>query len=159
MSQWTPEQMASNASRLAEQMRRAARTEVVVGLPGGEAASKIYGDGTAVLDVGMAHEYGEGTAPKRSFLEMPFEVKRDLLSRAVELSWGRVVKGQLDTDGALDIVGLTARNISVDAFSTNGYGQWKPLKADTIKRKGSSAPLIDTGTLRNSITWEVRDAT
>lgn len=151
--------MAGNMARLAEQMRRAARTEVVVGLPISEATTKVYKSGSDVLDVGMAHEYGEGTAPKRSFLEMPFEVKRDLLARAVELSWGRVVKGQLDTDGALDIVGLTARNISVDAFSTNGYGQWKSLKAETIKRKGSSAPLIVTGTLRNSITWEVRDAT
>lgn len=151
--------MAGNMARLAEQMRRAQTTEVVVGLPVSEATTKVYKSGSDVLEVGMAHEYGEGTAPKRSFLETPFYIERDKLARAVELSWGRVVRGQLDTDGALDIVGLTARNISVDAFSNNGYGQWPPLDPKTIRRKGSSAPLIDTGTLRNSITWEIRRVT
>lgn len=32
---------------------------------------------------------------------------------------------------------------------------WPPLKPETVKRKGSSKPLIDTGKLRNSITHKV----
>ena len=32
---------------------------------------------------------------------------------------------------------------------------WPPLKPQTIKRKGSSKPLIDTGRLRNSIIHKV----
>lgn len=34
---------------------------------------------------------------------------------------------------------------------------WPPLKPETIKRKKSSRPLIDTGRLRNSVTHKVED--
>lgn len=38
---------------------------------------------------------------------------------------------------------------------TKGRSEWPPLKPETIKRKGSSKPLIDTGKLRASITHKV----
>ena len=38
---------------------------------------------------------------------------------------------------------------------TRGRPEWPPLKPETIKRKGSSKALIDTGTLRASITHKV----
>ena len=40
---------------------------------------------------------------------------------------------------------------------TEGDPSWPPLKPETIKRKGSSKPLIDTGKLRASITHKVED--
>jgi hypothetical protein len=43
----------------------------------------------------------------------------------------------------------------VQAYMVNG--KFAPLKAKTIKRKGSSKPLIDTGQLRQSITYRVVD--
>jgi len=38
---------------------------------------------------------------------------------------------------------------------TRGRAEWPPLSPETIKRKGSSKPLIDTGKLRNSVTHKV----
>ncbi len=38
---------------------------------------------------------------------------------------------------------------------TEGRSEWPPLKPETIRRKKSSRPLIDTGKLRNSITHKV----
>lgn len=38
---------------------------------------------------------------------------------------------------------------------TKTPSEWPPLKPETIRRKGSSKPLIDTGRLRNSITHKV----
>ncbi|RLI74767.1 hypothetical protein DRO97_05075 [Archaeoglobales archaeon] len=38
---------------------------------------------------------------------------------------------------------------------TKGRPEWSPLKPETIKRKGSSKPLIDTGKLRASITHRI----
>jgi len=40
---------------------------------------------------------------------------------------------------------------------TEGDPSWPPLKPETIKRKGSSKPLINTGKLRASITHKVED--
>lgn len=38
---------------------------------------------------------------------------------------------------------------------TQSDPDWPPLKPETVKRKGSSRPLIDTGRLRDSITHKV----
>lgn len=38
---------------------------------------------------------------------------------------------------------------------THSDPSWPPLRPETIKRKGSSRPLIDTGRLRDSITHKV----
>ena len=50
-------------------------------------------------------------------------------------------------------LGVLATN-DVKAYFVNG--QFEPLKKSTEKRKGSTKPLIDTGELRNSITYEIR---
>lgn len=40
---------------------------------------------------------------------------------------------------------------------THSDPEWPPLKPETIKRKRSSKPLIDTGRLRNSITHKIEE--
>ena len=42
-----------------------------------------------------------------------------------------------------------------EAFETSGWGEWLPNSPLTIAQKGSAMPLIDTGKLRQSITYEV----
>ena len=43
-----------------------------------------------------------------------------------------------------------------EAFETSGWGNWAPNSPLTIAQKGSAMPLIDTGKLRQSITYEVQ---
>lgn len=140
-------------------VREAKGKEVAVGVPAGPATSKVYGDGTTVLLVAAAHEFGLGRVPERSFLRVPFQIKRDEIDAAMAEQFARVAAGQINVMTALGLVGATARNISVEAFETDGFGQWPNIEQETKDAKGSSKPLIDTGTLRNSITWDVRDAT
>ena len=45
----------------------------------------------------------------------------------------------------------TFQEISKGAFATGGYGKWKKLNPQTIKRKGSSEILIDTNSLSKNI--------
>lgn len=51
--------------------------------------------------------------------------------------------------------GLTAQNL-VKAWFTDPRNHWPPNSPATIKRKGSDKPLIDTGAMRNAITYVVR---
>lgn len=96
------------------------------------------------------------TIPERSFLRAPFELKKSEINRATEKAVELVGAGKHDATTALNLVGVIARNVSVKAFETAGYGTWPDITAATKKAKGSSAPLIDTGALRGAITWEVR---
>ena len=66
---------------------------------------------------------------------------------------GEFITGQITAEAALGALGEEAKNISKVAITE---GITPALKSATIKRKKSSKPLIDTGQLLNSITYEVR---
>lgn len=157
----TPQETLALCQRQLAAMQRAKTAVVKVGLPASEAAtSKAYkSDGQksapTVLEVGIWHEYGTQFVPMRSFLRGPFEEKRSEIARAIDVQFGLVLEKGLDIEIALGRVGLTAVNISRGAFKTQGYGVWADIKESTKKAKGSSQVLIDTGILRNAITWVV----
>lgn len=185
----TPADFLKRSMEQVAAMERAKKASVKVGLPAGESAtSKAYkSDGKesapTVLEVGIWHEYGTKTIPMRSFLRGPFVEKRAELDKAIAAQFKMVLENGLDVDIALGRVGLTARNISVGAFKTQGYGEWPALSPITIElrraggarggadvgnaakavssafwkpaRSSEAKPLIDTGLLRNSITWVV----
>ena len=66
----------------------------------------------------------------------------------------RIIEGKLTREQALEQFGAWAAG-QVQAFISAGRVV-PPLDPTTIARKGSSIPLIDTGQLRQSITYEVR---
>lgn len=157
----TPEETLAFCERQLAAMERAKTAVVKVGLPESEAAtSKAYTSdgqkpGPSVLDVGIWHEYGTEFIPMRSFLRGPFEEKRTEIAKALDTQFKLVLEKGMDIEVALGRIGLTAVNISRGAFRTQGYGAWPDIKQTTKNAKGSSGILIDTGLLRNSITWVV----
>jgi hypothetical protein len=157
----TPQEFLARSQQQLAAMQRAKTAVVKVGLPAGESAtSKAYtSDGQkqapTVLEVGIWHEYGTQFVPMRSFLRGPFEEKQAEIARAIDVQFALVLDKGLDIEVALGRVGLTAVNISRGAFKTRGYGVWADIKQSTKAAKGSSQVLIDTGLLRNSITWVV----
>ena len=185
----TPAEVLALAQNQLKAMERAKNAVVKVGLPASEAAtSKAYkSDGQesapTVLEVGIWHEYGTKTVPMRSFLRAPFIEKKADLKKIIDQQFKLVLESGLDVEVALGRVGLAARNISVGAFKTQGYGEWPALSPLTIELRrsggakngkdvgnaakavgsafwqpaspGEAKPLIDTGLLRNSITWVV----
>ena len=65
----------------------------------------------------------------------------------------RVIAGELTEDAALEQFGAWSKG-EIQARIARGVPP--PNAASTVKRKGSSTPLIDTGILRSSIDYEVR---
>lgn len=157
----TPKDVLALAQKQLKAMERAKNAVVKVGLPESESAtSKAYksdGDASAptVLEVGIWHEYGTQFVPMRSFLRAPFIEKQSDIKKLIDSQFQLVLEKGLDVEIALGRVGVGAVNISKGAFKTQGYGAWPDIKESTKKAKGSSGILIDTGLLRNSITWVV----
>lgn len=119
-------------------------------------APKREGEGgtgsQSLLEVAAQHEFGAGRIPQRSFIRGTVEAKgAEIADLQVSLA-GRVLKGKLDPDQALEqlgakVVGMVQTRIAA--------GIAPALHPDTIEKKGSSTPLIDTGQLRSSITYRV----
>jgi len=157
----TPEETVRIVDAQLRAMQMAQTMVVKVGLPAGETAtSRAYtNDGASaaatVLEVGIWHEYGTSRMPMRSFLRGPLQMKASELAQVMGTQFNLVLEQGLPVDTALGRVGLAARNISVGAFRTKGYGEWDDIEQATKDAKGSSTVLIDTGILRNAITWVV----
>ncbi len=138
---------------LARRLRTAKKgpTRVKVGLPAGSAA---YPDGTSVFEVGLVHEFGssDGRIPERSFLRSTLEKKRRELDAIAGKVGKKVERSGGTLEEGLNLMGAVLAGAIQEAIS-NGI---PPANApSTIARKGSSKPLIDTGHLRQSITWQV----
>ena len=66
---------------------------------------------------------------------------------------GRILDGTSDVDRELARLG---QKVVGDVQQRMADGIGPPLDPETVRRKGSSTPLIDTGRLRQSIDSEVR---
>lgn len=159
--------MADNRKAVKEYRERLSalkRMEVAIGLPRGK-ADHIYVDENgknpiSIYEVGQIHEHGatESGIPQRSFINQPAEMHSEELfkfanSKVIDINNGLSAKNILALTGAL-MQGFIIKHIK-----SGGSGKWAPLKEETIKRKGSSAPLIHHGQLWQSITWDVRPKT
>ena len=136
-------------------LERAKRKVVAVGLPKEAVGSKVYGDGMSIISIGAIHEYGLGAAPARSFLRLPFNVKKDELDSFMAKQFESLFYGK-SVDQALGLVGVKAVNIVQQAFASGGFGKWPDIQQQTKNAKNSSKILIDTATLKNNVTWVVR---
>lgn len=90
--------------------------------------------------------------PERSFLRSTFDSENGRIMEQTERAIGQVIEGKMSVDDMLDLCGqqfCTAIKDKIVEIST------PPNHPYTIEQKGSSNPLVDTGGLVESITWEV----
>ena len=111
-----------------------------------------YEDGTSVAEVAATNEFGD---PDRGIPERPF-FRQSVAIMEDELP--DVLAGVIDPEtmevGVREgsLVGAYAADVVQQRIVDLKEPPNSPL---TIKIKGSSNPLIDTGHLRQSVTWEV----
>lgn len=116
--------------------------------------SQQHSEGVTVFQIGMIHEFGvpEKNIPRRSFIRVPIENNIKEITKLIEHNHKLVSENAMSAKVALDRIGIKAQNTIKESFRNN---DWKPLKRATVKRKGSSRPLIDTGQLIGSISYIV----
>lgn len=116
--------------------------------------SKQHSEGITVFQIGMIHEFGvpEKNIPRRSFIRVPIENNIKEITKLIENNHRLVSENAMSAKVALDRIGIKAQNTIKESFRNN---DWKANSRATIKRKGSSRPLIDTGQLIGSISYIV----
>lgn len=138
---------------LEARIRAIGKKKVVVGVP--TSTNEWREDGLSNATIAAAHEFGvSGHIPERSFLRSTLHEKKCDVSKLLF----RELKSDIsqgDFSGrALAIVG---EKLSVEVKRKIQSGISPALDSKTVKRKRSSKPLIDTGNMLQSITYEVRD--
>ena len=136
---------------------------VNVGVQGAQAAANHQGGRLTVAQLATIHEFGKVihqprmrrtiVIPERSFLRATVDLYRDAIARRqVLLSQGYIL-GKFDLKPAMELLGQYVVGLIKQRIANGIPPANSPY---TIANKGSSKPLIDTGQLRNSITYTVQ---
>jgi hypothetical protein len=143
--------------RLRRELRKSIRKpHVVVGIFGDAASEpKQKSPKLTNAQVASVHEFGLGNVPERSFIRGTVDERAKGISRIARKGARAVLAGTATTRFALEVLGIFVQGAIRRRISR---GIPPPLKEATKRRKGSSMPLIDTGQLRGSIDYEVRNA-
>lgn len=126
------------------------RMNVKVGVQGSD-ATKPHGPVT-VVDIAAIHEFGLGNNPERSWLRAWFDENQGEATAKLRSGMQNVIAGKISIETLGRALGLWAQT-SMQARIAAGISPG--LAAETIARKESSTPLIDTGVFRSSITFVV----
>ena len=106
-----------------------------------------------VLEYANYNEFGTVHIPERSFIR---STAREIKPKLVELGQRAIkgiVNGQPSLEPALNIIGQTTQRSIQAKIASNVPPALNPK---TIARKGSSVTLIDSGRMRQSVTYEVK---
>ena len=127
--------------------------QVLIGIPEAEASSR-----GSINNVELAFIMTNGSPlkgiPPRPFLEpgIASSEAKGQIAREMGNAVKQAIEGNLSgARASLEKAGL----IGQSAVQTNMGGIPPPNKPETIRRKGSSVTLIDTGSLRQAITYVV----
>jgi len=116
-------------------------------------------DGLTNAEVGSIHEFGSFSKgiEKRSFLKDTITIKKKEIRHAIVGEIKDVSVGKKTKTLALARIGLVIEGFVIDSFNTGGFGKWAKLSLKTIaqKTKNSTKILVDTSSLKNSITSKV----
>lgn len=149
-------------TRLMKRMKKAAKESggAEVGVFGNSErlVRSIADKATGNVFLAAIHEFGspERGIPERSFLRSTADANQFKYLELLKKGHERVLEGQMDTKRALGLVGeIGVADVKARITSQQGFA---PLAESTIKAKGSSKALIDTGQLLNSVTCRVVEA-
>lgn len=142
--------------KLLERLSKRKSPHVIVGVYGKAVGQRYKGVGATVSEVAAVHEFGvpSRNIPKRSFLRDTALINERRIEKNLATVTERIVTGVESERTGLLKFGVWFEGVVKQRIAA---GIPPKLSPATIKRKGSSKPLIDTGQLRNSISSELRD--
>ena len=112
-------------------------------------------DGTSLADVAIWNEYGTDHIPSRPFMRITADKNEKNWQGLAEKAVGRIIdQGGGSPRQVLEVIGIAAVG---DVQEVIGSSELAADSSGTIKRKGSDAPLIDKGRLRQSIKFKIED--
>lgn len=107
-----------------------------------------------MADLATVHEYGapERGIPQRSFIGSTIDEQGQEIAKLGTRAARRMIDGKITVQQVLGIVGTKTAALIQQKIVDGPFAPNAPL---TIRLKGSDKPLIDTGQLRQSISYEI----
>lgn len=130
--------------------------EVSVGVQGKD-SEKRYLNGATLAQVAAWHEYGTKKMPARPFIRHTLTEHADAIAASRARMISNLINGRAKTvrDAA---IGFGKAQVGLVRETIVRAEEWaEPLAPSTVKKKGFADPLIETGTMVNSVSWAIRE--
>ena len=125
------------------------KKKVYVGFPAGGAA---YDDGVTVAQVAAWNEFGTSRMPARPFMHQTLSEHKDEIKQMF-VDAGKAAASGENAEKIYNQLGVKAKAMMQEQIVE---GTFAPNAAYTIRKKGSDKPLIDSGLMRQSVTYVIR---
>lgn len=127
------------------------RSSLKVGIVGGD-GDKRYQGGATLAEVATWMEFGTINCPERSFIRAYVDLHEQEIKGFLDRAVKRDLSRERDMLVSLDLIGQQVVGGIKERIAD---GIAPALSEETVERKGSTTPLIDTGQLRGSISYVV----
>lgn len=121
--------------------------KVKVGFPASETNQEI-------VNRAIFNNFGTINIPERPFMSNAFDDNRSKYVEALKISAPKILRGEVKVGEVVSKLGIVfADDVREEIINLDT----PPNAPSTIKQKGSSNPLIDTGQMKNSVTHQTYD--
>lgn len=143
--------MTAEGRKFLQELRKLESLEVRVGFQAGDA---VYDEtGADVTEIAAYNEFGTSSMPARPFMRQSFENHEDELQKICDTANQTISNGG-EAEDALNQIGVFCKGLVQQEIVDGGF---EPNAESTVKKKGSAQPLIDTGLMRQSVNYVVKE--
>lgn len=149
MAAQAKDKLTPDGEKFYAEIEKLKKLQVRVGFQQGTAQEE---DGTDICDVAMWNELGTSSTPSRPFLAMSVDDNADKINAFLKAQLKLLAQGRTTAEGILKAIGVFQKGLIQEKIKS---GDFEPNAPSTIAKKGSDKPLIDTGTMRQSVNFAV----
>lgn len=149
MSAKVKDKMTPEGIRFQRMLKEIADKEVRIGFQHGKATEE---DGTDVCDVAAWNELGTVNMPSRPFLRKSVDENEGKINSFLQSKMKDLVRG-VSAEQVLKEIGIFQKDLIQEKITE---GSFTPNAESTVRQKGSSKPLIDSGRMRQSVNYVIQ---
>lgn len=143
------DRMTADGRKFQKMLQDLGALEVRVGFQHGKATEE---DGTDICDVAAWNELGTVNMPSRPFLRKSVDENEGKINSFLQSKKDDLVRG-VSAEQVLKEIGIFQKDLIQEKITN---GSFAPNAESTVRQKGSSKPLIDTGRMRQSVNYEIK---
>lgn len=143
------DKVTAEGRKYQQMLKELAEKEVRIGFQHGDATEE---DGTDICDIAAWNELGTENMPSRPFIRKSVDENESKINSFLQSTKGELVNGE-SAEQILKEIGLFHKGLMQEKITDGSY---EPNAESTIRKKGSSKPLIDSGRMRQSVNYVIR---
>lgn len=143
---WTPE-----GERFMKTLQELAGLEVRIGYQRGIVISDGGSSRADLVDIALWNELGTENIPSRPFMRDSVDKHKQEIGKVIAAQKPALLKGATAKE-VLSTLGLFQQDLMQAEIKQGSFVANAP---STIKKKKSDKPLIDTGTMKNSVHYQI----